>query len=135
MMALPDSQLDSTYWLPWYNNVDLDTQLRFGNVSDSPATVQVFIGGTEMIGSPFTLTASGAGQSLRVSFPSMNAGPVQIVSDVPIVAAERVIYKVNGVSTSFSEMMGLPNSQLNTSYWLPWYNNVDLDTQLRFGVP
>jgi len=29
-MALPDSQLDSIYWLPWYNNKDLDTQLRFG---------------------------------------------------------------------------------------------------------
>ena len=33
MMALPNSQLDTTYWLPWYNNVDLDTQLRFANVS------------------------------------------------------------------------------------------------------
>jgi hypothetical protein len=32
-------------------------------------------------------------------------------------------------------MMALSNSQLNTTYWLPWYNNVDLDTQLRFGVP
>jgi hypothetical protein len=30
MMALPNNQLDSTYWLPWYNNLDLDTQLRFG---------------------------------------------------------------------------------------------------------
>jgi len=58
-----------------------------------------------------------------------------VVSDVNIVAAERVIYKVNGVNTSFSEMMALPNSQLSSTYWLPWYNNVDLDTQLRFGVP
>ena len=53
---------------------------------------------------------------------------VQIVSDVPIVAAERLIYKVNNVATSFTEMMALPDSQLDTSYWLPWYNNVDLDT-------
>ena len=60
---------------------------------------------------------------------------VQIVSDVPIVAAERVIYKVNGVNTSFTEMMALPDAWLSTSYYLPWYNNVDLDTQLRFGVP
>jgi hypothetical protein len=60
---------------------------------------------------------------------------VKIVSDVPIVAAERLIYKVNGVNTSYSEMMGLPNQLLNAIYWLPWYNNVDLDTQLRFGVP
>jgi hypothetical protein len=29
-MGLPDTSLDATFWFPWYNNVDLDTQLRFG---------------------------------------------------------------------------------------------------------
>ena len=52
-----------------------------------------------------------------------------------IVAAERVIYKVNNLHTSFSEMMALPDSLLSTLYWFPWYNNTGLDTQLRFGVP
>ncbi len=65
----------------------------------------------------------------------VNNGPVKVISNVNIVAAERVIYKVNDVPTSFSEMMALPNSQLDTTYWLPWYNNMDLDTQLQFGVP
>jgi predicted outer membrane repeat protein len=133
MMALPASQLDTSYWLPWYNNVDLDTQLRIGNVSGSTATVHVFIGGTEV--TPVSGITLQPGESTRQSFVNINNGPVQIVSDVPIVAAERVIYKVNGLQTSFSEMMGLPNNQLDTTYWLPWYNNVDLDTQLRFGVP
>jgi hypothetical protein len=133
MMALPNSQLNTTYWLPWYNNNDLDTQLRFANVHDTQtATVHVLIGGVEMPNSPFTLLP---GESTRKSFPGVNAGPVQIVSDVPIVAAERLIYKVNNVAASFSEMMALPDSQLDSIYWLPWYNNVDLDTQLRFGVP
>ncbi len=130
MMALPNSQLDTTYWLPWYNNVDLDTQLRFANVTDQPASVHVYIGGVEMADSPFTLET---GESTRVSFPGINDGPVQIVSNRNIVAAERVIYKVKGVHTSFTEMMALPNSQLDTMYYLPWYNNVDLDTQLRFA--
>ena len=130
MMALPDNQLDTTYWLPWYNNKDLDTQLRFGNVSSSTATVRVYIGGVEMEGSPFTLAV---GASTRKSFAGVNKGPVKIVSNVKIVAAERVIYKVNGIPISFSEMMALPNSQLSTIYWLPWYNNKDLDTQLRFA--
>jgi hypothetical protein len=132
MMALPHDQLNTIYWLPWYNNVDLDTQLRFGNVSDNPATVHVYIGKDEMTGSPFTLQP---GESTRQSFTGINNGPVRIQSDhgVPIVAAERVIYKVNGINTSFTEMMALPDSQLNTIYWLPWYNNVDLDTQLRIG--
>jgi hypothetical protein len=60
---------------------------------------------------------------------------VQIVSNQDIVAAERVIYKVNNIPTSFSEMMGLPDKLLDVTYWLPWYNNFGLDTQLRFGVP
>ncbi len=132
MMALPANQLDTTYWLPWYNSVDLDTQLRFSNTTDQTANVYIYIGGVEMDGSPFMLLA---GESARVSFPTVNSGPVQIVSDQNIVAAERVIYKVNGVNTSFSEMMALPNTLMDTTYWLPWYNNVDLDTQLRFGVP
>jgi hypothetical protein len=135
MMGLPNSQLDTAYWLPWYNNVDLDTQLRIANVSASPATVHVYIGGAEVTGSPFDLAA---GESVRKSFVGVNDGPVQIVSNhgVPIVAAERLIYKAaGGINTSFSEMTGLPAIQLDTLYWLPWYNNVDLDTQLRFGVP
>jgi hypothetical protein len=132
MMALPNGQLDTTYWLPWYNNVGLDTQLRIANVSGTDATVHVFIGGVEMTGSPYTLTP---GASKRLSFPGIDDGLVKIESDVDIVAAERVIYKVNGINTSFSEMMGLPDNLLNAIYWLPWYNNVDLNTQLRFGLP
>ena len=130
MMALPDSQLNTTYWLPWYNNKELDTQLRFGNVSTSTATVRVYIGGREVRESPFTLAPGG---STRKSFAGVNDGPVKIVSNVKIVAAQRIIYKVNNVPTSFSEMMALPNSLTNTTHWLPWYNNVSLDTQLRLA--
>ncbi|HVF24255.1 MAG TPA: hypothetical protein VNA23_00090 [Anaerolineales bacterium] len=46
-----------------------------------------------------------------------------------------MIYNVNGTYTCFSEMMALPDIQLEKIYWLPGYNNIDLDTQLRFGVP
>jgi hypothetical protein len=132
MMALPNSQQDTTFWLPCYNNKDLDTQLRFANTTNTPATVRVYIGGLEMTGSPFTLQPN---ESTRRSFLDINGGPLKIVSTQNIVVAERVIYKVNGVPTSFSEMMGLPANQLDTTYWLPWYNNIDLNTQLRFGVP
>jgi uncharacterized protein YcfL len=132
MMALPQKQLDTTYWLPWYNNQELDTQLRFANVTDQTATVHVYIGGVEMQGSPFTLLA---GESTRKSFATVNDGPVQIVSDQNIVAAERLIYSVHNLPTSFSEMMGLPDPLLHSTFWFPWYNNNDLDTQLRFAAP
>jgi hypothetical protein len=130
LMGLPDNQVDNIYWLPWYNNVDLNTQLRFANLGGSTASVRVYIGKQEMAGSPFTLAA---GASTRKSFPGIDRGPVKIVSNQNIVAAERVIYSVNGVPTSFSETMALPNSQLDNVYWLPWYNNKDLNTQLRFA--
>jgi hypothetical protein len=100
--------------------------------------VHVLIGEKEMTSgctpsnSPYALTP---GASLRISCSGVNNGPVKILSNVNIVAAERVIYTVNNIPTSFSEMMALPNSQLNTTYWLPWYNNITLDTQLRFGIP
>jgi hypothetical protein len=129
-MALPNHLLDSIYWLPWYNNVDLDTQLRIANISPGPASVQVLIGGAPVNGSPFNVPA---GVSSRVSFPTVNNGPVQIISNTNVVVSERVIYKVNKVPTSYSEMMALPNGQVDTTFWLPWYNNVDLDTQLRFA--
>jgi len=60
---------------------------------------------------------------------------VQIVGDVDIVAAERVIYNVNGTKTSFSDMMALPDIELDKIDCLAWYNNIDLDTQLRFRIP
>jgi len=132
MMALPSSQVSTSYWLPWYDNVVLDTQLRVANVSASPATVHVYIGGTEAPGSPFTLLA---GAMTRKAYVGVNRGPLQVVSDQAVVAAERVIQKVNTVQTSFSELMGLPASQLDTVFWLPWYNSADLDTRLRFGSP
>jgi hypothetical protein len=130
MMALPNSQAHTTFYLPWYNNVDLDTQLRIANTSGAGATVEVWIGG--ILKEAFSL---GAGASITKSYVSENNGPVKIVSTQNIVAAERVIYKVNGVPTSFSEMLGLPEPLLNSSFWFPWYNNVDLDTQLRFAAP
>ena len=94
--------------------------------------MHVSIAGVEITGSPFTINA---GMSIRKSFPGINGGLVKIESNIPIVVAERVIYKVQNVNTSFTEMMAMPNTRLDNIYWLPWYNNVDLDTHLRFGVP
>ena len=72
-------------------------------------SVHVYIGGVEMTGSSFTLLA---GESTRQSFAGVNNGPVQIVSDVPVVAVERLIYTANNVPTSFTEMIALPGTQL-----------------------
>ena len=134
LMGLPAGQLTDTYVMPWYNNVDLNSQLRFGNVGSSDTTVTVTVGG--VVKGTYPLAVN---QSLRVSYAGLNNGPVQIQSSgsVPIIASERVAYTPNGglTWTSFSELMGLPANELTDTYVMPWYNNVDLNSQLRFGVP
>ena len=126
--------------MPWYNNVDLDTQLRFGNVSNSPATVHVWIGGQEKTSGCTTTPANvpypyvlAVGASLRVSCPNVNSGPVQIVSNVNIVAAERVIYNVNGLAHQLHRDDGVagivnwttPTGCPGTTMWI-WIRNCGL---------
>ena len=132
LMGLPSNQLTNTYVMPWYNNVDLNSQLRFGNVGSSSTTVTVYVAGVAK--GSYTLAPS---QSTRVSYTGLNNGPVVVQSsgNVPIIASERVAYSPDGGTTwtSFSELMGLPSYQLTNTYVMPWYNNVDLNSQLRFG--
>src|SRR5918994_645653 len=99
------------------------------SVKSGCADVNVLVGGANQ-GRFGLLSPSSA----RASF-ALNTGPARIASSnaSSLIAAERVIYKVNNTNASFSEMMGLPGSQLDQIYWLPWYNNLALDTQLRIA--
>jgi len=129
-MGLAPQQAQTTYWFPWYNNVGMNSQLRFANISSSPVTVTVTIGGV-----PQTPISLAVGQSTRVSYP-LNNGPVKVQSvGGNITASIRVAYNNGTAWTSFSEMMGLPNNQLTDTYWFPWYNNLELNTQMMFAVP
>jgi len=100
------------------------------NVAAGCADISVLIGGANQ--GRFGIPSPG---STRATFAGINNGPLKIIStnSIPLIGAERVIYNVFNIDTATTEMMGLPDSQLTTTYWLPWYNNVDLDTQLRFG--
>ena len=133
MMGIPNQQLSSTYWLPAYvNNSTLNGQLRFGNVGVADTTVTVTIGG--VVQGSYLLHPS---ENKKVVY-SLDSGPVEVQSSgsVPIVAALRDALLVNGGLSTFSQLMGLPNEQLSTTYWLPAYvNNPTLNGQLRFGVP
>jgi hypothetical protein len=139
LMGYPANKLTTAYYFPWYNNVNMWTQLRFANTSASQSTtVSVYLG-TTLLGS-YPL---GPLQSLRWDYPGVNGGPLKVVSSggVPIIAAERIIYSdgngsvQNGSHTSYYELMGYPANQLASEYWIPWYNNVNMWTQLRFANP
>ena len=93
--------------------------------------IEVYIGGN--LQESYKL---GSSQSTSGTYANVNNGPVQIVSmnNTPIIASERVAYSNGSAWTSFAELMGLPQSQLTTTYVMPWYNNVDLNSQLRLGM-
>ena len=131
-MGLPTASLSTKYFLPIYDSMNHNSQLSFGNVGNSTTIVTVTINGVQR--SSHSISPN---QTLRVSYPALNNGPVVVESSggVPIIVSERVRYSNGSALTNFSELIGLPFNQLSTTYFFPWYNDVNLDTQLRIGVP
>jgi hypothetical protein len=135
LMGLPNSQLSNLAWFPWYDSIQHSTFLSVSNVGSQNTTVTITIGGNVVDTIPLT-----PNQSVKKQYVSRNTGPVKVEGsnvNVPIIASSRVSYSPNGGATytSFSEMLGLPNSQLDDLFWFPWYNSLQLNTELRFGVP
>ena len=130
LMGLPATQLSNKYVFPGYNNVTLNEQLRIGNVDIVPSTVTVKIGG--VLRGTYTLQPS---EAVRVNYAGLDSGPVVVegTPNVKIISAIRDAWAVNGVTTSFSQLMGLPSGQLSNKYIFPVYDNVTLNDQLRIG--
>jgi len=130
-MGLPAEQLSNKYVFPAYNNVTLNEQLRIGNVDTVASTVIVTIGGVPQ-GSPITLQPN---EAVRINYPGLDSGPVIVEGTVgvKIISSIRSAWAVNGVTTSFSQLMGLPAGALSDTYMFPAYNNVTLNEQLRIA--
>jgi Leucine-rich repeat (LRR) protein len=127
LMGFPTGQLGQEYWYPVYDNVAVDSQLRVSNVGSDVTTITVYAG-TQQIDS-YTLNAGGA---TRKNYTGKNTGPLHVVSSSqPILTTVRTLYAGN----SYYEMTGLPNSQLSTQYFFPWYNNKAMDSELRIAIP
>jgi hypothetical protein len=128
-MGLPIQQLAQEYWYPVYDNASLDSQLRVSNVGGGPTSITVYAGSTQI--DSYSLNA---GAATRKNY-SQNMGPLHVVSSTePILSTIRMLYTTPGYA-SYYEMMGLPDTQLSTQYFFPWYNNVAMSSELRFAVP
>jgi hypothetical protein len=130
LMGLPATQLSDKYVFPAYNNVTLNEQLRIGNVDTDPSTVTVTIGG--ILQGTYDLDPN---EAVRINYDGLDSGPVIVdgTDGVNIIAAIRDAWQVNGVTTSFSQLMGMPAGGLSDTYIFPAYNNVTLNEQLRIG--
>jgi uncharacterized protein YkwD len=125
LMGFPAGQLAQSYWYPVYDNTAVSSQLRVSNVGSNITTITVYAGGTQI--DSYTLAAGGA---TRKNY-SQNTGPLHVVSSSqPILTTIRLLY-----GNSYYEMTGLPESQLSTQYFFPWYNNKAMESELRFAVP
>ena len=130
LMGLPAGQLSNKYVFAAYNNVTLNEQLRIANVGAAQSVVTVKIGGT--LRGTYTLLPN---QAVRVNYPGLDSGPVIVegTTGVNIISSIRDAWAVNGVTTSFAQLMGMPAGQLSDKYLFPAYNNVTLNEQLRIG--
>ena len=130
LMGLPAGQLSNKYVFPAYNNVTLNEQLRIGNVDTVATSVTVTIGGN--LKGTYAL---GPGKAVRINYPGLDSGPVVVegTAGVNIISSIRSAWAVNGVTTSFSQLMGMPAGQLSDKYLFPAYNNVTLNDQLRIA--
>src|SRR3990172_2977708 len=122
IMALPTTVLDDEYWFPFYNhnNVNLFSEVRVGNPSETATNVDIYIGNT-LMDDNYPLPARG--YFLR-SYSGTSGGPLRVVSDdgTNIIASMRLLYK-NSKTETLSELMGVPTSQLSNDYWMPYYTD------------
>ena len=60
------------------------------------------------------------------------AGPVRVVSGIPVFTSERVF---TVPTNAFNEFMGIPLSQFTTEYWFTWYDSVYMETTVVISRP
>jgi hypothetical protein len=127
-MGYPDNKLALEYWFPWYDNLTMQTWLLVGNPSETDtAHVHIYIAGEDMEPLGYNILP---GDRITPTYARLN-GPVHIVSDKNVFASERV-HTAQGF---VQETMGMPNDQLTTRYWFPWYDNLSMQSWILVGRP
>jgi len=135
VMGYPADQFTTEYWFPYYDHgypsvggSNMRTWVLVGNPDDTlTANVEIYIGGV--------LKWSGTilpGANVTPGWIGLQDELVQVVSDNPVFASERVF---TVPTNAFNEFMGIPNGQLTTEYWFPWYDSVNMQNKLLVGKP
>jgi len=103
------------FWFTWYDlasvQVEIDN-IHFVNPSDSIATINVFIAGSQV-----SSIIVGAGEQTYTSYRGVLGGPVRVVSDQPIWVTQRIV-GWNG----FKEVPGLPVDSASAEIYYTWYD-------------
>jgi PKD repeat protein len=94
---------------------------------DKSAEVEVHIGGDLKGSYPIE-----PGENVSPQYAGLSDGPVLVESTngQEIIVSERQIY-----GSSFTETLGVPDNQLTTKYWFPWYDGTTMSTWISISVP
>ena len=140
VLGYPANQLTSEYWFPAYdhsfvpgsNTNPMRMWVLVGNTSTTQsASVDIYIAGVKMTGSPFSIPAGG---QITPRWIGKTDGPVRVVSTngVPVLTSERVLTNPDGV---FNELLGYPLNQMSSEYWFTYYDSVSMSNDILVGRP
>jgi hypothetical protein len=112
--GMPGDVSSTNIIFTWYDNTQgtLDEIYVVNPSTSATANVEIRIGGVTQ----GQLTVEPGAVSLT-AFPDVIGGPVEVVSDVPVFASQRVI----GFG-DFAEIIGLPSWYTFTETWFNWYD-------------
>ena len=109
-------------FLPWFDK--LSTGFCADNIhvtNPSNVAANVTVSGTGLPSLPSVQIPAGQGAYFSWA-PGWQGGPIEIISDQPVIASERIIYM-----HSLSENNAIPRSSLSQHVWFSWYDNATKD--------
>ncbi len=108
------------WWAPWYDALNSSVDMvHVANPGPNAAEVEVYVAGLKLTSTPGIIPAGG---EWHASYENVVGGPLKVVSKTgqPIVVSQRVVWPG---SISFDETMAIPSSQLDSTWWFPWYDS------------
>lgn len=125
--GLSNASLDMTYYFPWYDCLYMQTWILVGNPDVSASVpIDLYIGSAQKENG-YSIPAGGRAY---FKYDGLMDGPVRVVSPsgMTIFTTQRSLY-----SSSFCEVPGIAASSLAQTYFLPWYDDLYMQTWVLVG--
>ncbi|RJQ42516.1 MAG: hypothetical protein C4534_09865, partial [Gaiellales bacterium] len=119
IFAVPATALDSTYYFTWYDslreNMMRGNWILITNMGETDSLTDIYVAGEHK-----GRYSVAPGQQITPQFTGSIGGPVKVesVNGQPLLVSQRVIYR-----DSFNEVMGVPASRVDDTYYFTWYDS------------
>ena len=127
--GLPVNQLSKRAWYPVYNNISLNSELQIANAGMGPTTIAVYAAGEEI--DRFELQAD---HYVRKTYQK-NTSPFQVLSSVAAYRQQCAHPVHDRLFLQSVRADGFAGQLTSTRYFIPWYNNTAMRSELRLAMP